>query len=143
MRWCRGREVSTDLGGRWPTVPCTALPSNGDGWLLDGGCMLLWQLLWSERWFGDQFGPSKCMMWTKRSKAAQPPPLDQTDIDQHWRSSVEALPWISDVARGVGPLGGARWHQLTWHCGPMAPCHICLPSMHTFLSIFVNFPAYC
>jgi hypothetical protein len=28
-----------DLGWHPPTVPCTALPSNGDEELLDGSCM--------------------------------------------------------------------------------------------------------
>jgi hypothetical protein len=107
----------TVTGGSWMAVACSYRSCFGK----KGGLEV-------------SLAPPSVWRWTQRSKAAQPPPLDQTDKDQRWRSSVEALPRISDGAWGVGPSSNARWRRPMLHCGPRSPamstCLLCMPFVH-------------
>jgi hypothetical protein len=93
-----------------PAPPCHPMVM---GWLLDGGYMLLWWLLRSERRFGGRFGPSKCMMVDQAIQGSS----TSTFVSNRHRSTLEkqcggspANQWCGQVAsddvalRAHGPL---------------------------------------
>jgi hypothetical protein len=115
-------------------VPCTALPSNGDGWLLDGGCMLLWRLLWLERQFGGRFGPSKCVTVGLAIQGSSTSTFGSNRLESMLEKQCGGSPVDQWCGKGVGPSGDTRWRQSMWHYGPRPPatstCLLCTPFVY-------------
>jgi hypothetical protein len=69
----------------------------------------------------------------------------QTDLNQRMGELVEQLPRIGDVASAKVALGGwaaPLWGRSVGPSGSKASCHVHLPTMCVFVTIFAKIPAY-